>query len=232
MDVSLESPLLRAAGFRHGFSTRAVDLSLSAADYASSLARFAEAVGFDPLRLRQANQVHGAVVVDADHLDQPADADALVARERGTAAGIRVADCVPILVGDRRRGHVAVIHAGWRGLVAGVIDAALARLGGSADELVVAVGPSIGRCCFEVGLDVAEQIAEVGGASVVARAIEGNKAFVDLRLAVRAVVERSGVGSKSIEDVPGCTRCDSDRFFSFRRGGERGRMLAAIAVLR
>jgi hypothetical protein len=231
MDLSLASPLLHAAGFRHGFSTRVVDLSLSAPDYAASLARFAAAAGFDPAALRQASQVHGRAVIDAR--DVPAEADAIVASDPEVAVGVRVADCVPILVADRRRGHVAAIHSGWRGFEAGVIQNALARLDAPARDLLVAVGPSIGPCCFEVGADVAARIAAAAGADarVIART-SGEKAYVDLRAGVRAVLERSGMPAHSIEDVPGCTRCDEARFFSFRRGGESGRMLAAIAVLR
>jgi YfiH family protein len=153
------------------------------------------------------------------------EADALVAPAgSGAVVGVRVADCVPILVADPKTGSVAAIHAGWRGVEAGVIPAALALLVGG--ELLAAVGPCIGACCFEVGADVARRIAAVApGAKVVVREA-GGKAFVDLRAAVRAQLE-----GLTVEDVPGCTKCGGARFFSHRRDGDAaGRHLAAIAA--
>lgn len=242
LPISLQSERLSKAGFVHGFSTRAVDLALGAEGYGAAVARFAEAAGFDPTKLRQTNQVHGADVVLASSIVPMIPlppADALVS-EGELVIGVRVADCVPVLVGDRQSGAVAAIHAGWKGFVAGVVASALGVLRargrvlgserertGTTGELVAAIGPCIGPCCFEVGLDVAQVIERAAGVSVIART-SGDKAFVDLRLGVRAVLEREGVKPLDIEDVPGCTRCDETRFFSFRRGGERGRMLGAI----
>ena len=176
-------------------------------------------------RVVQARQVHGVRVVRAE--DAPAEGDALVARARSDdrvlAVGVRVADCVPVLVADRDTGDVAAIHAGWRGVVAGVVGAALDELGGS--SLVAAIGPCIEACCFEVGPEVAAQIG------FVEREVAG-KAFVDLRAAVRAQLRRAGVDDDCIEDVRGCTKHET-RFHSFRRdGANSGRMLASIVARR
>ncbi|WP_394833543.1 polyphenol oxidase family protein [Pendulispora rubella] len=236
MTISLISPALARAGFSHGFSTREVDLRFDAPDYAGSLRRFGTAAGIDPLRLAQARQVHGIHVVDAQTtlwiagVAPATEADAIVA-EPGYAAGVRVADCVPILVGDPTTGQVAAIHAGWRGLVAGVIQAALARLSAGGADLarsVAAIGPCICATCFEVGDDVAERITHAVDASVVETS-PPRKPHANLRLGARRVLERVGVGG--IEDVPGCTRCEKDRFFSYRRDQDAsGRHLAAIAA--
>jgi YfiH family protein len=232
----IESSLLRSAGFAHGFSIRTVNLAIGAPDYVEALGRFARAAGFDPATLRQVEQVHGAGVVVAREIaaGAPPKADALVeprSPEGKLAVGVRVADCVPILVADPKTGAVAAIHAGWRGVVAGVVPAALARLqaasGGSPADVLAAVGPCIGPCCFEVGRDVAAQIEGATDAPVIVHA-RGEKAYVDLRAAVRAQLVRAGLAHGRIEDVEGCTHCDDERFFSFRRGGETGRMLAAL----
>ena len=236
---------LSKGGFSHGFSTRAGGVSKGPyatanfgkgddpARVVENVRRFANSVGFGSHALRQVTQVHGARVVDASTLRDASareEADALVLRSGGTtdarAVGVRVADCVPLLVGSRARG-VAAIHAGWRGVVAGVIDAALTAL--AADDAIAAIGPCIGACCFEVGADVAEQIATAcGERRVIARRV-GDKAFVDLRVAVRAQLVKRGV--TDVEDVAGCTRCDAVRFFSYRRDGEHsGRHLAAITL--
>jgi YfiH family protein len=183
------------------------------------------------------HQVHGArVVLASDAIDVAGrpreEADAIVAdAESGVhAVGVRVADCVPILVGDRRVGAVAAIHAGWRGIVAGVVGAAIAELGKFASkDYVAAIGPCIEACCFEVGIDVAEAIARAAGDALVVVARDGEKARVDLRRAVHAQLAKAHV--HDVEDVPGCTKCDASRFFSYRRDGEAsGRHIAVIAA--
>jgi YfiH family protein len=172
----------------------------------------------------QVKQVHGARAVLASAAEGQ-EADAVVAREAGAAVGVRVADCVPVLVADEASGHVAAIHAGWRGVVGGVVRAGVELLAGQRlVSLVAAIGPCIGPCCFEVGRDVAAQIGFVVRE-------QGDKAYVDLRAAVRAQLALLGVAEARIEDVAGCTKDEPERFHSFRRdGANSGRMLAAIVA--
>jgi YfiH family protein len=146
------------------------------------------------------------------------------------AVGVRVADCVPVLVADPVSGDVAAIHAGWRGVVGGVLRAGVEQLfaGGGARGAragaIAAIGPCIGACCFEVGREVAAQVGFVVRE-------EGDKAFVDLRAAVRAQLRGLGLEDARIEEVAGCTKHEPERFHSFRRdGANSGRMLAAIAT--
>jgi YfiH family protein len=128
---------------------------------------------------------------------------------------------------------VAAVHAGWRGVVGGVVQAALAHLAIRArgsQGIVAAIGPSIGPCCFEVGEEVATALADAapGDERIVLR--DRDKPHVDLRRAVRLQLRALGVDDASIEDVPGCTRCDAEKFYSHRRDGARsGRLIAAIA---
>jgi polyphenol oxidase len=213
----LRSDILARAGFQHGFPT------LDTPD-----AELLAALGCD--RVVQVKQVHGARAVLADALTGRGDgaageeADALVARAGGVAVGVRVADCVPVLVADEASGDVAAIHAGWRGVVGGVVRAGVELLGGKAR--IAAIGPCIGACCFEVGRDVGEQIGFIVHAW-------GDKAYVDLRAAVRAQLRSLGLGEGRIEDVAGCTKHEPERFHSFRRdGADSGRMLAAVAPRR
>jgi YfiH family protein len=232
----LVSDKLAKAGFLHAFPTRdATDAELLAALGAQ--------------RVVQAKQVHGARAVLAEDAPGQAawitphelpkvaqEADALVARAPGVAVGVRVADCVPVLVADEASGAVAAIHAGWRGVVAGVVRAGVELLGGGAQEgapregapprgsWVAAIGPCIGACCFEVGADVGEHLG-----FIVRR--EGDKAYVDLRAAVRAQLRALGLGDDRIEDVAGCTKHEPERFHSFRRdGANSGRMLASVVA--
>ena len=251
----LVSETLGKAHFAHGFSTRAGGVSeppYDGLDFATlrdpvalreNQRRLAEAVGFDPNRLYQVHQVHGPALVVANGdpagvLEQ--QADALVAEPgSGHAVAVRVADCVPVLLADPHTGRVAAVHAGWRGVVAGVIGVAVRHLrhGGEGRELLAAIGPCIGPCCFEVGADVGETIARSTTSSAIARRDEARgKIFVDLRAAVRAQLRELGLADAAIEDVPdrtsaGCTRCDAQRFYSYRRDGDAsGRLIAVIAA--
>jgi YfiH family protein len=206
----LRSTLLEGARFAHAFPTReASDADLLDALGASGVV--------------QVRQIHGAVAVEsADVIARctPTDADAIVSRVGGSPVGIRVADCVPVLLADEASGDVAAIHAGWRGVVACVVGSAV-RLLGPTGRMVAAVGPSIGPCCFEVGAEVAAQTG-----FVVRHA--GDKAFVDLRAAVRAQLRSLGLADERIEDVGGCTKHES-RFHSFRRdAADSGRMLVCV----
>jgi YfiH family protein len=251
----LTSERLSEAGFAHGFPTRRSGVSVG--PFASlsfsrpkeprehveeNLRRLGRAVGFEPGDLFEVSQVHGRAVArrarsttgavpgaggerGADGRDEKADAIVV----RGGAAGIRVADCVPVLIGARGTREAAAVHAGWRGVVAGVVGAALAELGPGSK--VAAIGPCIGACCFEVGLDVARQIADAvhDPAVIASRSDASGKAMVDLRRAVRLELRAGGLADEDIEDVPGCTMCEPARFFSFRRDGEQsGRHLAVI----
>ena len=215
------SETLKKAGFRHGFSTRS-----------ASREEIGTMVGgaFDDLR--SVKQVHSARVIEVgDGASESEEADAIVSRNHAAIA-IRTADCVPILVGDISSGAVAAIHAGWRGVVSGVVPNAIELLGGDPAKLVAAIGPCIGACCFEVGVDVAEKIASTSDTSVVARQV-GEKAFVDLRRAARIQLTRLGVADSNIEDIAGCTYCEKELFFSYRRdGANAGRLIAAIAPQR
>ncbi len=242
----LTSALLRTHGFAHAFADRTGGISqapFDAANFGRNVGdepdrvaenhrRLAEAVGYDGARLFEASQVHGAAVIEAGGdaaalRAQPADA--LVARAPGDAVGVRTADCVPLLVGDRERGAVAAIHAGWRGVVQGVVPAALAALGGRA--LLVAIGPHIRGPAFEVGPEVAEEIRRAAGVEVRVGTSAAGKPLVDLAAAIRAQLARAGIAPEHIDDVGGCTLTEPDRFFSFRRDGARsGRHLAVIVA--
>jgi polyphenol oxidase len=197
--------------------------------------------------IAQVKQVHGGDVIEAAG-STGREADGLVGR--GSAAvGVRVADCVPVLLADEVTGDVAAVHAGWRGVTRGVVRAGVERLVGRGDprRLVAAIGPCIGPCCFEVGADVAATIAAASrrdggiaqgrgggvpqeGARVIASE-RGDKAYVDLRAAVRAQLTAAGLDDARVDDVGGCTKHEVARFHSFRRdGANSGRMLACIAA--
>jgi polyphenol oxidase len=253
--VFLESPLLRGAGFRHAFFTRrggvspppwdTLNFATSTGDdpaaVKENLRRAARALGVHRGRLYFLSQAHG-VALRALQGDEVWDevvqevGDILVSAAPGVACGVRTADCVPVLIGDRRTGAVAAVHSGWRGVVQDAVGhgiAALQRLAGSRPEdLVAAVGPHIEKCCFQVGDDVARELEAASSAGSSASRPDGpGKARVDLRLVVRRQLEARGLAEATIEDVPGCTVCDRASFHSHRRdGAASGRMLSAIVA--
>jgi YfiH family protein len=240
----LESPLL--GGFAHGFTTRRGGTSTG--PYRSM--NLGGAVGDDPrrveenwARLRRATrlafarvrQVHGDRVVPAERCTPPGEeADGVVSAAAGVAACVSVADCVPVLLADPRSGAVAAIHAGWRGTLAGAAAAGVRALGtwhGSRpDEMLAAIGPAIGPCCYEVAPDLAARFrSEIGPGT-------GNPSpgqpRVDLWLASVAVLRRAGLDRHRIHVLGRCTSCEEATFFSHRRdAGCSGRQVGFIAPL-
>jgi YfiH family protein len=173
-------------------------------------------------RFATARQVHGTrVVVHANDWEgwlRVAEADGHAASARGTAAAVSIADCVPIFLAHPS-GATALLHSGWRGTAARILDqgvAALAHRGAVASELRVHLGPSICGKCYEVSPDVYRRLT---GKDV------NTPTTVDLRalLADRART----LGVRHITISPSCTRCHNDRFFS-HRAGDRGRQIGVI----
>jgi YfiH family protein len=204
--------------------------------------RFAQWVGYPPERLYSVNQVHGRRALSLYPERSPAavqreDADALVAAPTNEprALAVRTADCVPLVLADPETRAVAAVHAGWRGLVAGVIESAVEMLCGSAvprQRLVAAIFPHIGACCYEVGDDVAQQLqAAAGPAADVVTHPGGGKPHVALGRVVHAQLAALELDLARVDQVAGCTYCDADSCFSFRRDGRGGgwHMTAIVA---
>jgi polyphenol oxidase len=176
---------------------------------------------------RWLRQVHGATVVEADSLMETTEADAAVARRAGTVCGVLVADCIPVLFSNRAGTTVAVAHAGWRGLAAGVILNTVERMGTAPRNLIAYLGPGIGPAAFEVGADVRGAfLGRDAGLQAAFAPHAPGKWLADLFLLARRALQRAGV-----EDIHGgglCTYSDARRFFSYRRERATGRMAAVI----
>lgn len=181
--------------------------------------RLCAAVGADPARTVQSRQIHGAVVRLADPLpggfldphQHLSAADGLFTTEPDLALVALSADCVPIVIAALDGSSVAVCHAGWRGLVAGVVEATVAALGPG--EFAAAVGPCAGPLAYEVGADVAEPLSKRFGE----RAAVGGTA--DLAACAGAALMVAGVLPDRIEIAGLCTITDAEGFFSHRRDG-------------
>lgn len=184
-------------------------------------------LGMLPAGVEQAwlRQVHSACVLEAS-AGASGEGDALVTSLPGLAATVVTADCVPVLVASPEA--VAAVHAGWRGVVAGVVPAALdeLRARGGLERAVAWLGPAIGACCYEVGEEVAARVAAAAGTDV-RRAGERGRPHLDLSRAVAAQLAAAGV--ERIVRVEACTRCRAEWLWSHRRDGDGcGRNLAMI----
>lgn len=211
----LRHPLL--AHVPHGFGTR----------------------GCEPPRgVVRAKQVHGTRIV---HVTQPSDgfvaeADGIVCREPGLAVAVVTADCLPLLVATPS-GAVAAIHAGWRGLAAGVIAAGIDALAGIADDAdlaVAVIGPHIGASCYEVDAPVVRALEARFGDAVAQTLRETRPGHHEIALAPLASLDlvRAGLAPERVaifDDA--CTMCDANRFHSYRRDGpDAGRLFHYVVA--
>jgi len=266
----------------HGFSTRAggesdldgarvFNLGLTEWDsperVTGNRAKFFAAIGAAQMRPITLRQIHSDIVqrVDASSMqklaNEPPQGDALFTRERGILLCVQTADCVPVLLADTKIRAVAAIHSGWRGTLRHVAAKALGRMqmefGTQPKDVVAALGPAIGRCCYEVGAEVAREFeAQFSSArewfdgpfeAVATGENDSNwlpwltmrppghplpspRVHLDLIAANRAILAAAGVPARQIFASDLCTACRTDVLFSYRKEGKTGRMMAAIAI--
>ncbi|OGL60517.1 MAG: hypothetical protein A3J27_06350 [Candidatus Tectomicrobia bacterium RIFCSPLOWO2_12_FULL_69_37] len=247
------SPLLEALPFiRHGFSTRrggvsegpyhSLNLGQAAGEEPDRVRenrrRFFEAVGMAPARLAEVHQVHGAGVVAADDVPEGerVSADAVVTVEPGVVVAVQTADCLPVLIADSKRRAVAAVHAGRKGIAAGVLAAAVRqmgeRFGSRPGDLFAGLGPAISGLCYEVGEECLPpfrmRYRDWRDFTV---PLGRGKWLLDLPEASRRQLAAAGVPAGQI-GLPGpCTFSESARFFSYRRdGAPTGRLWAVIGM--
>ena len=203
--------------------------------------RFLRAIGAKGLRVIAPRQVHSAVVSvhrqgDGIPPDGVFDGDGLVTDDPSAALLIIAADCAALLLHDPVRGVVAAIHAGWRGTAGNIAAVGVRQMveAFACDpvDIRAGIGPAIGRCCYEVGADVAEAVAEASPAgAAVFEPRPGGKAHLDIVAANVAQLTGTGLRPENIAVAGLCTACRSDLFFSHRREGEpTGRFGSAITL--
>ena len=233
-------------GYRHGFTTREGGTSLGAFESLN----LSSTVGDDPALVREnwarvraatglafarVRQVHGCRVVEVEAGTEPVEeADAVATVVPGVAACVSIADCVPVLLADPRSGAVAAVHAGWRGTIGGAAAAAVKALvdrhGARPGDLLAAIGPGIGPCCFEVSRELAVRFRDEVGVVTATPRDHGSR--VDLWRANEVLLRRAGLPGQRIETLARCTSCEERTFFSHRRDrGLTGRHVAFISAV-
>jgi polyphenol oxidase len=184
-------------------------------------------------RLHLLKQVHGTHVVRAPWSGRP-EADAALTDAPGLLVGIETADCLPVLLVDPVRRVAAGAHAGWRGTAAGVARRTVESLvadGSRAEDLVAALGPGIGPCCYEVGPELVDAFGP-GGEGFFRPGPRG-RPHLDVRAANRAQLLAAGLRAEHISDVDDCTSCRPDLYHSYRKGGQAaGRMINFVGFSR
>ena len=187
-------------------------------------------------RLQWLNQVHGVNVVQAGQGDSCPEADGSWSKQVGTACAVMTADCLPVLFCSRSGDRVAAAHAGWRGLLSGVLEATVEALAAPPGELLAWMGPAIGPGAFEVGAEVRDAFLSAQG--VDQQAIEhcfqpsaGRAGHYLADLYALARIRLNAAGITAVYGGDYCTFSDSQQFFSYRRDGQTGRM-ASLVMLR
>ena len=173
------------------------------------------------------NQTHSKMSVDADSTSSIVNADASYSKKPGTVCGVLTADCLPVFICNKEGTAVGIAHAGWRGLVDGVIESLIESLDCNGEDLIAHLGPAISQLSFEVGGEVKSQYLSKNKNFKNCFAYLNNKYYLDLYDAARVVLKSLGVTSISGGDR--CSYKESDQYFSYRRDGERsGRMAHLI----
>jgi YfiH family protein len=250
----LVSPALEAAGFTNGFSTRPGGVSqfpenaLSLAGFDDDTAeniyenrrRFLRVFAGD-WQLATCWQIHSAgvraVATDEDVKNDTEKCDGIISRMTGVLAGVKTADCVPVLIGDKKTGAFAAVHAGWRGTSNSIAKMAVERMaaefGSRPRDLIAAIGPAALGCCYEVGDEVLSAFREnFSYAEELFTHTRAGHARIDLHRANQAQLSAAGVLPENIYPAPLCTMELDGLFFSYRvesrTRGKTGRLLSVI----
>jgi len=245
----------RLPGIRHGFFTRAggvseaiyaslncgpgsADVPERVAENRSRVAMHLEATSPDVSTLYQTHSATALIVeTPVPHGDRP-KADAIVTRTSGLAIGVLTADCTPVLFADAEAKVIAAAHAGWRGAVGGILEAAIAemeRLGAQRERIRAAIGPTINQDAYEVGPEFEATLLE--GCADNARFFSRSRANIRARFDLPGYVESrlAAMGLGEIERQSLCTYDNESNFYSYRRSNHReepdyGRQISAIVV--
>lgn len=185
----------------------------------------------DPnLHFQWLQQQHGIAVVDATNCEHLPRADGLIARRVGVACCVLTADCLPIFFASKQGDEVAIVHAGWRGLVAGIIEKTIEKLNTKRGQLTVWLGPAIGPCHFEIGAKVKDAFLH-GATSICAEDCFTPVAREEKYMANLYSIAKHILIANGVMDICGgnhCTYCSDDLYYSYRRDGNTGRMASII----
>ncbi len=244
--------------YPHGFSTRnggvsegifsSLNLGMNRGDDPENVKenyrRFLSSCKIKTDRFVCGEQVHGNTVLIVNSKDARMpygyqtlfNADGYVTSDKEVPLVIFTADCIPLLMADEKAGVIAAVHSGWRGTVLDIEKNAIEKmtlLGASAENIKACIGPAIGKCCFEVGNDVIEEVEALlkNSASTFYKKKENGKYMLDLKGVLKKCLIGNGITEDHIEIIKDCTMCMPQKYWSHRfTGGERGSQAAVIEI--
>lgn len=249
-----------AGGVAHGFATRwggvsaapydTLNLGITRPDQREAVRenyrRFCAAIGADADSLVMTHQVHEDTIRTATRADvlpdllDPIDyrVDGLITNEPGLCLTIYYADCLPVLLYDPVKKAIAAVHSGWRGTSLGIAPQAASKMtalyGSDPKDILAAIGPGIGPCCFETHDDVPTAMEEKLGEGILpfCRPLENGKFSVDLKAIVRWQLLQAGLSDDHVDILPLCTACHPELYWSHRKmGDQRGNHAAMLQLL-
>lgn len=197
----------------------------------SSRDEFLKELNLDPSRFRKAKQVHGDVILEVRSdawFPFETEADGLATSEPGITIGIKTADCIPAFFWDPVRRAAGVAHAGWKGVKLEILPKMVRffadKFRSKPADIMVAFGPAIGSCCYEVGPEFKEYFPGFY------KAKDGGKGHIHLIDVARVQLEEAGIEPAKITDASICTSCHSETFYSARKGAKAERILSIISI--
>ena len=186
-------------------------------------------VGLEPNHVVNPKQIHSAKVKFVHTPGEIAGTDALVSKSNLVVLSIQVADCIPLFLADPLNGIIGLVHAGWRGVQKRIISITVNKMvqkGGSVEQIIAYLGPSIQQCCFEIGPEVSKNFpidCLTNG--------DGDRLFLDLKQVATNQLIDSQILVNNILTSGECTKCNPEKYFSYRRSGARtGRMIGVIGL--
>ena len=219
-------PVFHTGHVKAFFTTKAVQCDVHA---------LAEFLAVPPVNIYMPIQKHTDKVMVLDYDRGPKVADAVITSNRGIFIGVQVADCVPVLLFDKKHQVAGAVHAGWRGTAASILKKTIEmmsqRFFSSPQDIIMAVGPAIRGCCYEVGYEVIESVVRASGEGDYYRT-NGGKYCIDLASANRQQAVSSGVSPEQIWLADECTFCRPEKYYSYRFAkGTTGRQCGVIGIV-
>ena len=217
------SDLFRSDKIHAAFSLKTFTHNGNARKLLSSL------INLDPNKIVSPQQVHSSEVKVVDVPGKIPFTDAIISTSKSVVLSIQVADCIPLYLADPDNNVIGIVHAGWRGIEKGIVANSINKmitLGADNNRIIAYIGPSIQKCCFEIGPDVAKKFPmnyQINSSY--------DRSFLDLQKLTKNILINNSISYNNIISSNECTKCNSDKYFSYRNTGlKSGRMIGIIGL--
>ena len=217
------SDLFRSDKIHAAFSLKTFTHNGNARKLLSSL------INLDPNKIVSPQQVHSSEVKVVDAPGKIPFTDAIISTSKSVVLSIQVADCIPLYLADPDNNVIGIVHAGWRGIEKGIVANSINKmitLGADNNRIIAYIGPSIQKCCFEIGPEVAKKFPinfQINSSY--------DRSFLDLQKLTKNILINNSISYNNIISSNECTKCNSDKYFSYRNTGlKSGRMIGIIGL--